>query len=92
MEKLAGMDFVALVQLLIFDICYVIVQRPSRVDSLWPLGLQSVYAIHDLFAKCALSMPIINSYRKVIIKSERLKGGFFYERERYPLRPAIYSL
>ena len=61
-------------------------------DSLWPLGLQSVYAIRDLFAKCALSMPIINSYRKVIIKSERLKGGFFYERERCPLKPAIYSL
>ena len=61
-------------------------------DSLWPHGLQSVYAIYDLFAKSALSMPITNSHRKVIIKSERLKGWFFYERERYPPGPAIYSL
>lgn len=54
--------------------------------------LQSVYAIYDLFVKCALSMPITNSYRKVHKKSERLKAWFFYAIERYPIRPAIYSI
>ena len=69
--------------------CSVAKSCPTLCD---PLDCSQCMLYMIYFAKCALSMPIINSYRKVIIKSERLKGGFFYERERYPLRPAIYSL